>query len=151
MKRRPVPLAISLVAPLFALLLFAIAPLAAAASGASVSAPAHVTIGKNVTVWVSGRTATDIASGAGVSLELQPTANRGGNGIAAAPKFSAYVVGQRVEVTFRWPSFVQSCFGASECVNTPWHIGSRADVDVCAQSPDGAFDNCGMTTVVVRR
>jgi hypothetical protein len=75
-----------------------------------------------------------------VDLELQPTANRGGNGIAAAPKFSAYVVGHRVEVTFRW-----------QCVNTPWHIGNRADVDVCAQSPDGAIDSCGMTTVIVRR
>jgi hypothetical protein len=41
-----------------------------------VSAPAQVTIGKKVTVWVSGRTATDIASGAGVVLELQPTANQ---------------------------------------------------------------------------
>ena len=120
-----------------------------AGAASSVSAPRSVRIEHRVTVYASGRVARDIATGDSVGLMLQPVANRGGNGYGAVPKFRAVVIGGRVRVVFRWPPNDNHCFGASNCVQTPWHVGSRVDITVCAQSPQDIIDSCGRATTTV--
>jgi hypothetical protein len=126
-------------------------PLATAGATPSMTIPQSVRIGHHVTAWVSGRTATDIASGYGPGLEIQPTANRGGNNVGAAPRFHAFTVGARAEITFTWPWFDNVCFGSRDCVQTPWHIGGRIDVSVCAQGPEYIIDSCARGTTIIRR
>jgi hypothetical protein len=78
------------------------------------SAPSHVNIGRRVVVWVEG-----VSAGDGLNVTLQPTANRGGNGFGAVPKITAYQVGRRIRIAFRWPSFDNHCFGSMS------RVGSR--------------------------
>jgi hypothetical protein len=154
-SQEPVPLAmLRKLVPILAVL--ALFPLAVAGATPSMTIPRSVRIGHRVTVWVSGRTATDIASNYGPSLEIQPTASRGGNGIGVAPKFHAFTIGTRAEVIFVWPWFDNMCFASRdlagrECVHTPWRIGGQVDVSVCAQGPEYIIDSCARGTTIVRR
>jgi hypothetical protein len=136
---------------LIVLALLTLAAPAAAQAAPSMTVPRSVRIGHRVAVWVSGRTARDIASNYGVGLEIQPTASRGGSEVGAAPKFHAFTVGSRAEVIFTWPWFDNVCFGSRDCVQTPWHIGSRVDISVCAQGPEYMIDSCARGTTIVRR
>lgn len=112
--------------------------------------PHSVRIGHRVTVYATGRVAKAVSNGDAVLLQIQPTVNRGGNGFGAAPKFRAAVIGNRVRVVFRWPANDNHCSGAAHCVPTPWQIGSRVDINVCAENPMFTIDGCERGTTVVR-
>jgi Cutinase len=122
---------------------------AALATTSMLQVPSSVRIGQRVSVYASGRVAGAVRDGDAVLLEIQPTVNRGGNGFGAAPKFRAVVVGNRVRVEFRWPSHDEACSGAAHCVRTPWQIGSRVDINVCAENRMFVVDGCARGTTVV--
>jgi hypothetical protein len=123
---------------------------AAAAASSALQVPSSVRIGQVVTVYASGRVATAVSNGDGVLLQVQPTVDRGGNGFGAAPKFKAVVIGNRVRVVFRWPGTDNHCFGTAQCVKTPWRLGSKVDVNVCAESPTFIVQTCARGTTVIR-
>ncbi|HET7048125.1 MAG TPA: hypothetical protein VFI54_07660 [Solirubrobacteraceae bacterium] len=128
----------------------AVALAATLTSASTLQVPRSVHIGRQVTVYASGRVARAVSNGDAVRLEIQPTVNRGGNGFGVAPKFRAVVIGSRVRVVFRWPANDNHCFGAGHCIKTPWRLGSRVDINVCAESPMFVVDGCARGTVVVR-
>ena len=128
----------------------AVALAATVTSASTLQVPRSAHIGRKVTVYASGRVARGITNGDAVILEIQPKANRGGNGFGVEPKFRAVVVGDRVRVVFRWPANDNHCFGAANCVKTPWRIGSGVDINVCAENPMFIVEACARGTVVVR-
>lgn len=129
---------------------FIVAFIGTLATTSVLQVPPSVRVGHQVTVYASGRVAKAVRNGGSVVLEIQPTVNRGGNGFGAAPKFRAVVVGSRVRVEFRWPTHYDACAGAFKCVRIPWQIGSRVDIDVCAQNRMGGEEGCARGTTVVR-
>lgn len=66
-----------------------------------------------------------------VTLFLQPTKYRGGNGFGIALNRRYGVAKGRGKIRFRMPKRYYACAGASDCSTETWRRGSRVDLTVC--------------------
>ena len=113
--------------------------------------PRSVHIGRKVTVYASGRVARAVSNGrrrAARRFSRQSTVGAMALGWrrSSGQSLSAAACGS----CFAGRHNDNHCFGAGHCVKTPWRLGSRVDINVCAESPMFVVDACARSTVVVR-
>lgn len=121
-----------LAAPLVAALALSLAVSAPVASAApKVTVQKKVKPGKRAAARLAGFPAR-----ARVTIQLQPTAYRDGNGfgIALKRRWRANAKG-RGGIRFRMPRHYFACSSFDDCSRKRWRRGSRVDVNVCTLDP----------------
>lgn len=113
----------------------------------AVRGPGRVSPGRRVRLRARGFPARQR-----LSVTLQPTANRGGNGFGIAIRRSFRTDGRgRAALRFRFPRRYLGCSGGNDCTSLRWRWGARVDANVCTVSGSADFQCARRVVRVVRR
>ncbi|MDQ2700748.1 MAG: hypothetical protein M3Y23_05405 [Actinomycetota bacterium] len=128
------------------IVLFAGLHTSGASAAPKVQGPKQVKPGKKVKLRASG-----FPKRSRVSIILQPTANRDGNGfgIALKKRFKIKRTG-KVRITFRMPKRYLACAGAANCSPKRWQRRSKVDINVCSYPKPGQVTVCARKVARIR-